>query len=569
MRLRNFWFTSALILWLSCALLPGRTVEAQIKMRGVAKLESTEAAPADALIATTLALNLCVDGSAVYPCPSQVTTDNVYIPAITLTYGQILDGVVAYGAVNHIAPTAGTITIFKDADPVCYLAIGINNACPPNSTVFDAGFYTLTATLTFPPGSQFAASTAAPVTISILKDTSSIALTSSASPAAALGTAVTFRVLATGGFPATPTGQVVFIVDGTAVPAVPLDASGASSFTTSTLSLGMHTITASYAGALDFLPAADASIPQQIVPPPTATTIASSLNPSNLGDNVAFTAIVSTTALGVAPGGAVTFKDGTSPFATVLVTPKGGQNIAQSPPISTLSAGTHSITAMYSGDAETSASISRVLAQQVDYPLAMLQPGYTLTVTPSPVAMVVGETAQLTVTVTPLSGFLGAVVLTCGNLPNESACIFGETTIPAGGGTTTLALSTTFPHACRPTVAYGLGPTQHGPGPERKEIGYTGAALAGVLLLLFPRRIRGSCGRVGASIRSLLALIVICAIAGLAGCASNCTDFGTTPGGYTIQVNGSVLAAPTSGNPASGVPAIQNVSTSVAVNLQT
>ena len=53
-----------------------------------------------------------------------------------------------------------------------------------------------------------------------------------------------------------------------------------------------------------------------------------------------------------------------------------------------------------------------------------------------------GQTAHLTVTVTPVSGFLGAVALSCSNLPNESACTFGEATLPVGGGSTTLDLST-------------------------------------------------------------------------------------------------------------------------------
>ena len=97
------------------------------------------------------------------------------------------------------------------------------------------------------------------VAVSIAKDTSTIALKSSASPAA-LGTPVTITAVVKGGFPAVPTGQVVFTVDGAALPAVAIDATGAASFNTSTLTLGMHTITASYGGATDFTaPAEDAT----------------------------------------------------------------------------------------------------------------------------------------------------------------------------------------------------------------------------------------------------------------------------------------------------------------------
>lgn len=575
MRSRVSRFAATLCLILGCVLscVPG--ARGQIRVSSVEKEKPASSVHPEALTPTSLALNLCVDGSAVYPCPANILTDSVYIPRIELTYGQILDGVVAYGPAGL---NTGVITIYKYTDAVCTLRIGVDMSCPPNSTIFDVGNYTLSATLTFPPGSTYAdfdtnvgpcaSGPTCDVAISIAKDTSSIALKSSATPAA-LGTTVTFAATVKGGFPATPTGTVVFSVDGTEAPAVALDGTGTAKFSTSTLTLGMHTITAAYAGATDFLPAEDASIKQQIVPPATMTTIASSLNPSNLGDNVTFTSSVSTAAPGITPTGAVTFKDGTASFATVLVTPKGGQNIAQTT-ISTLGAGTHSITAIYAGDAATSASVSPVLVQQVDYPLTVPPPGYTVTVTPSPVVLVTGQTAHLIVTVTPVSGFLGAVTLTCSNLPNESVCTFGEKTIPAGGGTTTLALSTMSPHDCGSNVPYGgFGAALRRPAPgggAGKALGYTGTALGGVLLLVLPRRRRGW----SSLIKGLLLLAVVCEIAGLSGCGGNCTDFGTSPGSYTFKVNGAAVNATpvtTGTTPGAGETATPDVSTSVALKI--
>jgi hypothetical protein len=574
---RVFNFAVTLWLVLACALSFAPRSGAQIRLGGVAESNPQSSVHAQDLIQTRLSLNLCVDGSATYPCPNPVLSDNVYIPAITLTYGQILDGVVTYGAVGGPDPTSGTITILKGMQAVCVLVIGVDHACPPNSTIFDVGNYTLSATFTFPAGSAYANfdTNAGPcattptcdVTIAIAKDTSSIALKSSANPAA-LGTAVTITAIVTGGFPAIPTGDVIFTLDDGTLPAVALDATGAASFTTSTLSLGMHTITAFYGGATDFLPASEAAtFKQQIVPPATVTTIASSLNPSNAGDKVTFTSTVATTSvLGAAPTGAVTFKDGTASFATVLVSAKGAQNVAQAT-ISTLGAGTHSITAIYSGDSATSASVSPVLVQQVDYPLTMPPPGYTIRVTPVPVVLGTGQTAHLTVTVTPVSGFAGAVTLSCSNLPNESACTFGEATIPAGGGTTTLALSTMAPHDCGSNVPYGgfgaaLQPLSLGFG---KIVAFGGPALAGVLLLL-PRK-RGS----SSQMRCLLVLAMVCALAGLSGCGGNCTDFGTSPGSYSFKVNGAVPNATpvtTGGAPTAGGTATPNVTTSVALTVK-
>src|SRR5439155_16449683 len=49
------------------------------------------------------------------------------------------------------------------------------------------------------------------------------------------------------GLPA-PTGTVTFNVDGTNQTPVPLDSAGSATFSTSTLSVGPHTITAAYSG---------------------------------------------------------------------------------------------------------------------------------------------------------------------------------------------------------------------------------------------------------------------------------------------------------------------------------
>lgn len=511
---------------------------------------------------TGLGLNLCVDGSATYPCPTPITSDDQYIPALSLTYGQVVDGVVLYAPGDL---TFGTITLYKDPGTgpvsICVLEIGGTKTCPPGATLFDVGNYTLTASLTFPGSSMYQPSSAEPVTVSVTKDSSEISLQSSQNPAA-LGSPVTISATATGGNGAIPRGQIIFTVDSVALDPVDLDATGKASFTTSTLALGTHNIVASYAGSENFYPAANTPIfKQQIVPPATTTTVTSSLNPSSIGDTVTFTARIGTAAGFVGtPSGLVIFRDGKVAFGTYPVALKGGQYLAQAA-ISTLAFGSHSITAVYSGDGSTSPSTSPVYIQQVNYPLTQAPPGYRISVTPSPVMVGAGQTASLTVAVTPFSGFSQPVRLSCTSLPNEAACTFGDPSIPAGGGSTTLSLSTTAQHDCSVDASTVAGQTpQHRSG--GKGLRYAAPMLAGVFLLLLPRGSRRS-----RWMRPLLIFAMTFSLLSIIGCgAGYCVD-GTPPGGYTFKVNGTTSSKPVTASSATE-PGAVNVMTSVALSVK-
>jgi hypothetical protein len=92
----------------------------------------------------------------------------------------------------------------------------------------------------------------------------------------------------------------------------------------------------------------------------TSTAVASNLNPSAYGASVSLTATVKSKTTGT-PTGTVTFQDGTTTLGTATLS--GG---SASFPISTLSGGAHSITAVYSGDANFVPSISPVFVQTVN-----------------------------------------------------------------------------------------------------------------------------------------------------------------------------------------------------------
>jgi hypothetical protein len=87
------------------------------------------------------------------------------------------------------------------------------------------------------------------------------------------------------------------------------------------------------------------------------TTLTSSLNPSGLGQAVTFTATVT----GASPTGTVTFKDGATTLGTGTLHGAGQATFTTS----ALTVGSHSITAVYGGDASNAASTSAPLTQAV------------------------------------------------------------------------------------------------------------------------------------------------------------------------------------------------------------
>src|SRR5262249_15626981 len=117
---------------------------------------------------------------------------------------------------------------------------------------------------------------------------------------------------------------------------------------TSTLTAGTHSITAAYAGNASNNPSTSSAVSQVVNKAASSSTLSSSANPATLGANVTFTATVT----GTSPTGTVNFKDGASSISgcsAVALAGSGNVRTAQCA-TSALTAGTHSMTAVYSGD---------------------------------------------------------------------------------------------------------------------------------------------------------------------------------------------------------------------------
>ena len=202
-----------------------------------------------------------------------------------------------------------------------------------------------------------------------VKANTTAALASSLNPST-VGASVTFTASVTG---VLPTGNVAFR-DGanniTGCSAVALTGAGntkTAACTTSTLTQATHSITAVYAGDTGNNTSTSSALSQVVnaaAPVATTTTLASSLNPSTVGASVTFTASVT----GVLPTGNVAFRDGANNItgcSAVALTGAGNTKTAACT-TSTLTQATHSITAVYAGDAANLTSTSSALSQVVN-----------------------------------------------------------------------------------------------------------------------------------------------------------------------------------------------------------
>ena len=243
---------------------------------------------------------------------------------------------------------------------------------------------------------------------------------------------MTFTATVTGNL---PTGTVQF-KDGAANLGAPVTlAGGRASFITSTLTSGSHSITAVYSGNTNNLASTSAPLTQNVNQAATTTSLTSSLNPSALGQAVTFTATVT----GASPTGTVQFKNGATNLGAPVTLAGGSASFTTS----TLTSGSHSITAVYSGDANNLASTSAPLTQNVN------QSATTTSLTSSVNPSQVGQAVTFTATVTSGGGTPGGTVTF-----KDGAVAIGSATL-TGGGVAALTISSLTLGSHSITAVYG------------------------------------------------------------------------------------------------------------------
>lgn len=195
--------------------------------------------------------------------------------------------------------------------------------------------------------SNFDPSTSPTLTQTVDKASTATSVTSSANPSV-FGQSVTFTATVNPIAPGSgkPSGDVQFLDGATLLSTQPLKGNKAT-FTTSTLAVGLHTITARYIGDANFNESTSPALTQAVNKASTTTTI-SGPNSSNVGQTVTFTAAVAPLAPGAGtPTGLVQFKiDGANAAGGLKLLVNGQASYTTN----NLSVGNHIISAQYQGD---------------------------------------------------------------------------------------------------------------------------------------------------------------------------------------------------------------------------
>jgi hypothetical protein len=352
------------------------------------------------------------------------TTTTLSSSGTNSNFGQSVTFTATVTAASGPAPTIGSVSFRDNGVEIGTGPVNGSGVATFSTSSLAVGAHPMTAV--YLGGSGFNASPTSNTvtqTVTAAAVNTTTTLGTSGTPSSS-GQSVTFTATVTpASGPAPTAGTVSFRDNGTEIGTGTVNGSGVATFSTSALAVGSHPITAVYLGATGFNPSAASNTVNQVVNSPAATNTTTTLvtsNPSTtFGDQVTFTAVVSASSGPVPTSGTVAFFDGGIQIGSGPVNASGVATFATT----TLSPGTHTITAQFGGTTGYNASpVSSPVTQTVT-PVAT-----TTTVTTSG-ASVITQPVTFTATVAAASGTAQGTVTF-----SEGATPLGTTAVGTVGG---------------------------------------------------------------------------------------------------------------------------------------
>jgi hypothetical protein len=254
----------------------------------------------------------------------------------------------------------GTVSLLDGTNVVA--ALGNNSSTNTDSftvTAAQLGCATTSVTATYSGDSTTAAGTSNAVTVTGL-DCSTTSLTGPASATYGTPNVLTAAVTGVKGGPA-PTGTVTFASGSTTYGTVALSGAGTAALGSLALPGGSDSVTATYSGDSNYSGSVSTAFTVDITPAASTTALAASPDKPTLGEAITLIATVTGVAKGAAPGGTVTFVDGTATLGTATLDAAGKATLTTSG----LTLGANSLKAEYGGNPQYATSASSALALTV------------------------------------------------------------------------------------------------------------------------------------------------------------------------------------------------------------
>ena len=325
----------------------------------------------------------------------------------------------------------GTVEFFDFYSPTPTMSIGVapivNGTATLSFTNMRLGYHDYNAV--FHGDSTFAPSESLTVGTLVKQGgaSSQTSLTASPNPSS-FGQNVTLTASiapAAGAASISATGTVQFF-DGTTLLGTASVGNNAASILASNLTAGTHPVTAIYSGDQGTSGSTSPIVDVIVQGAASQTALTASPNPSLYGGSVSLTATVTSSSTGLS--GSVTFYDGTASLGNV---PLGGGNAATLS-TSALSPGTHTLTAMYSGDAAHNPATSNAVAEVISG--APSSVGLVATPSPTFAFQPITLSAKVASAVAPGGAQFAGVV----TFSSNGAVLGSATASPAGIATLTV-----------------------------------------------------------------------------------------------------------------------------------
>jgi hypothetical protein len=287
---------------------------------------------------------------------------------------------------------------------------------------------------------------------------------------------------------------------------------------------GSNYITAIYAGDPSRQILGSSAALSEDVQSTASVALVAQPNPSDYGAAVVFTVTVSPGGTAAATGSAGIYDGGQQ----IGSAPLAGTSNQGSFSTTTLSAGSHTMTALYPGDVNYASVRSPALIQVVNAPPPPPSTSdFSLGTAPDTITIPTTEHTTVTVSLVSIDNFADTVNLGCAALPANVSCYFSNATVKlAAGGTENvqLTIDTNNP------PGGGAIAANRAHGQAQRLLGFLALPLFACLGCAGLRWRRNGIARV-------LLIALACAAVLVSGCSS-VTAKSAAPGSYTMQVTG-------------------------------